>query len=275
MNSERTITSSAKPILKWAGGKRALLPQILKHVPKRFNTYFEPFFGGGAVFFAINPPEAILSDLNPDLIITYRQIRNNLSPLIAHLSRMKHEYNEYYLVRANTPDTHLERAARFIYLNRTCWNGLYRVNRLGKFNVPMGRYLNPKICDHINLHAASKRLQNARLITSDFSKVLESAEPGDFIYLDPPYVTSHNNNGFVEYNSKIFALEDQVRLATTMQELSKRGCMVLMSNANHKAIRQIYAEFYQRKVVRQSIIAGTIKDRGRISELLISNYALI
>lgn len=267
-------STTAKPFLKWAGGKRALITNILELFPANYNKYYEPFLGGGAVFFAANPITAQLSDLNHDLITTYRQIKNHVHGVIDLLEKMEYGEEMYYQVRLECPKTNLERAARFIYLNRTCWNGLYRVNRAGKFNVPFGTYTNPRICDKENLLAVSKRLKKTRLRAVDFKLALTNAGDGDFVYLDPPYVTSHNNNGFIEYNKKIFSLHDQVRLAATMRELTRKGCRVLMSNANHAAIKKIYSGFYFLKAMRPSIISGTMEGRGRISELLISNYPI-
>lgn len=267
-------TPTAKPFLKWAGGKRALIPDILKVFPSTYNKYYEPFLGGGAVFFAARPVVAQLSDSNYDLITTYRQIKDHVHDVIDLLETMRYDEEIYYRVRQACPKTNLERAVRFIYLNRTCWNGLYRVNRVGKFNVPFGTYTNPRICDKENLLAVSKGLKNTRLRAVDFKVALKEASGGDFVYLDPPYVTSHNNNGFIEYNKKIFSLQDQVRLAAAMRELTLKGCRVLMSNANHAAIKEIYSGFHFLKAMRPSIISGTVEGRGRISELLISNYPI-
>lgn len=267
-------TVTAKPFLKWAGGKRALISNILEVFPNTYKKYYEPFLGGGAVFFAAKPDTAQLSDLNHDLITTYRQIKDHVHDVIELLAHMQYDEDTYYRVRAESPNTNLERAVRFIYLNRTCWNGLYRVNRAGRFNVPFGTYTNPKICDEENLLAVSKRLRPTRLRAVDFKIALKDAGEGDLVYLDPPYVTSHNNNGFIEYNKKIFSLRDQVRLAATMKELTQKGCSVLMSNANHKAIKEIYSGFYFLKAMRPSIISGTVEGRGRVSELIISNYPI-
>lgn len=264
--------TTPRPVLKWAGGKRALISQILPHVPPNYKRYYEPFLGGGALFLALNPENATLSDLNADLINTYQQIQNNASELIRVLKLYRHTKKGYYKVRGQNLRSPIKQAAQFIYLNRTCWNGLYRVNSSGRFNVPIGRYDAPCICDEKNILAVGERLKRAKLLSADFETALQDVVDGDFVYLDPPYVTSHNNNGFIEYNSKIFLLEDQNRLARLMSKLSSIGVKVLMSNAAHDAIRDIYRDFNQVEVSRQSLICRNAKSRGIVSELLIKNY---
>ena len=264
--------ANPRPVLKWAGGKRALIPQILAHIPTEYNRYYEPFIGGAALFLALDPKEATLSDLNADLINTYAQIKDNPQKLIKALKLLKYTKEDYYAIREQKLRSNVKKAAQFIYLNRTCWNGLFRVNSLGKFNVPIGKYHNPTICDSENITAVEKRLKKAQLVSADFEIVLETAEGGDFVYLDPPYVTSHNNNGFIEYNAKIFSLKDQERLAEVMSKLTLKGCKILMSNAAHQVIRDIYHEFTQVEVSRQSLICRNAESRGIVTELLIKNY---
>ena len=205
-----------KPILKWAGGKTQLITQLLPHVPERFGTYIEPFFGGGALFFTLQPERAIISDSNPELVNLYRQVATAVDSVIGCLKRYRNTREGYYAVRAQ--DWHIlapaEAAARMIYLNRTCFNGLYRVNRKGDFNVPYGRYSNPRICDEANLRAASVLLKRADILCGDFAQVLdECAKPGDFVFLDPPYLPVGKWGDFKRYTKEQFYEADHRRLA--------------------------------------------------------------
>ncbi|GAH81046.1 unnamed protein product, partial [marine sediment metagenome] len=170
-----SLNHRAKPFLKWAGGKKSLLPYLLQCVPKNYENYYEPFLGGGSLYFALGPKSAHLSDLNEELINTYIQVKRNVEELIEHLQKMHYNKKEYYNIRSINPQNDLERAARFIYLNKTCWNGLYRVNKKGNFNVPIGRYENPSICDKKRLRLARTALQNATLLVVDFEKILDAA----------------------------------------------------------------------------------------------------
>lgn len=230
----------AKPFLKWAGGKKSLLPYLLKLIPKDYNNYYEPFLGGGSLFFALHPRKAYLSDLNGELINAYMQIKTNTDGVIKYLKRMKYNRKSYYKIREMKPQNNLKRAARFIYLNKTCWNGLYRVNPQGEFNVPIGRYKNPTICDKKNLQNASRTLKNAVLKTTDFESIVTDASKNDLIYFDPPYTTSNCDNGFINYNSKLFLLNDQIRLQKTMIDCDRKGCKIIMSNSNHLFIKKLY-----------------------------------
>ena len=217
---------SVKPILKWAGGKTQLITHLLPHVPERFGTYIEPFFGGGAVFFTLQPERAIISDSNPELVNLYRQVATAVDSVIHCLKRYRNTRDDFYAVRAQNwqmldPE---EAAARMIYLNRTCFNGLYRVNRKGDFNVPYGRYSNPRICDEANLRAASALLKRADIFCGDFSLVLdECAKPGDFVFLDPPYLPVGKWGDFKRYTKEQFYEDDHRRLAETTKRLMERG----------------------------------------------------
>lgn len=262
----------AKPFLKWAGGKRALIPSLSKLIPQDFNRYFEPFLGGGALFFELNPSRSILSDVNVELINAYLQIKNNPNDVIRKLKKIRHCKEEYYKIRSQRPKSVVSRAARFIYLNRTCWNGLYRENKNGEFNVPMGRYINPLICDSEGLMQASKSLKNAQINSCDFEDILAKAQKKDLIYLDPPYVTGHKNNGFINYNNKIFKWEDQKRLASVAMDLKKKGCYVIISNASHESIDQLYNQFFSIEVSRLSLLAASSKKRGNVEEKIFTSF---
>lgn len=266
------------PFVKWAGGKSRLLPTFDQYFPDSLSgtagRYFEPFVGGGAVFFHLLPANAVLSDLNPELINCYQVIRDDLESLIALLARHVNDKAHFYKVRAQ--DTRelspAERAARLIFLNKTCFNGLYRVNSRGQFNVPFGRYLNPRICDADNLHAVSTTLQGVELILSPFEKVLKRARKGDFVYLDPPYQPVSATANFTGYTAGAFGLDDQEKLAGVFRELSRRGCLVMLSNSESPSIRQLYAGFRIEQVHASRAINCRADRRGRVTELLVLNY---
>jgi DNA adenine methylase len=270
MNMKNIV--NAKPFLKWAGGKKSLLTHLEKILPNSYNSYFEPFLGGGALFFSLQPKKAFLSDLNKELINTYLQLKRHSKEVIKILEKMPYEKTVYYKIRNTYSKDKIYRAARFIYLNRSCWNGLYRENRKGEFNVPFGRFKNPTICDPVNLEAVSNALKKTSLRHVDFEIILEKAQNNDLVYLDPPYVTTHSNNGFLQYNAKIFSLEDQKRLKEVFLKLHKKKCKVILSNADHKFIRELYDQFYIYRVDRKSLLAGDKKKRKDVSELIITNY---
>ncbi len=263
-----------RPFLRWAGGKRALLSHILpKIVLNATGTYFEPFLGSGAVFFALGPSRAVLSDSNNALIATYQALKADVEQVLALLTEMKYESDYYYEVRSLHPVDKFEIAARFIYLNRSCFNGVYRVNSRGEFNVPFGRPTErPTICDSALLRKAGKALNRAEIAASDFEEIASRAVAGDFVYFDPPYTSGHRDNGFIEYNEKVFSWEDQERLAATSISLVKRGVGVLVSNAAHASIERLYADeavFTQEVISRRSTISGSASGRFPTNELLI------
>ncbi|MED4884406.1 DNA adenine methylase [Bacillus smithii] len=236
----------AKPVLKWAGGKSQMLNVLVPNVPKKYNKYIEPFVGGGALFFELSPERAIISDSNPELINLYKIIAENVNELIELLKEMKNDEEFYYRIRALNPETltNIERAARTLYLNRTCYNGLYRVNKKGEFNVPFGKYKNPKICDEENLQAASEVLKNAIIIHGDYKDVLqEYAEPGDFIFLDPPYIPVSKYSDFKRYTKEQFYIEDQRELANEVKRLKDLGCYILLTNSNHPLVHELYKDY--------------------------------
>ncbi len=262
----------AKPFLKWAGGKKVLLTELLRFVPLRYNHYFEPFLGSGALFFALKPRKAYLSDLNKELINAYKQVKFNVKKINAGLDNLKFNKKTYLSFRKKKARSKLGKAVRFMYLNKTCWNGLYRENKKGEFNVPMGKYKSPLICDKENLIQVSKVLKRSVILRKDFETILKKAKKNDFVYLDPPYVTGHSNNGFIEYNSKIFSWQDQKRLRKVVGELHKKKCKIIMSNANHIVIRNLYKGFKFHSVRRYSKIAGDVDNRKLITELIIRNF---
>jgi DNA adenine methylase len=235
-----------KPVLKWAGGKQQLLDVLLPQVPPSYNRYIEPFFGGGALFFALKPRNAIIADSNPELINLYKVIANNVTELISILKEMKNDEKFFYEIRALDPSTlsNVEQAARTIYLNKTCFNGLYRVNRKGQFNTPFGYYKNPTICDEENLKAASLVLQGIEIIHGDYKEVLRKyAQPGDFIYLDPPYLPVSTYSDFRRYTKEQFYEEDHIELANEVHRLHELGCYVLLTNSNHPLVHELYSKY--------------------------------
>lgn len=277
--------SGCHPFIKWAGGKGQLIPQIIRLIPTRFARYFEPFLGGGAVFFQLASLDrnAFLSDINYELINAYRVIKNHVEELIPALIYHQNEYNKspkkyYYHLRDSTGVMNkINKAARFIALNKTCYNGLYRVNKNGLFNVPIGRYKNPIICDANNLRKMSVVLKRSGsyLEVSDYKKILvEKAERDDFVYLDPPFYPISNTANFTSYTNNGFSLEDQRELATIFDELTGKGCKVLLSNSNTEEIRRLYSNYShltQVINVNRSINAIASKRAGH-TELLIRNY---
>ena len=271
-----------QPFLKWAGGKRQLVPQIRKYIPKKFKLYFEPFVGAGAVLFDLQPHAAVLNDANAELINCYRVIKNDPEGLIAHARQ--HLNTEDYFYRLRSLDRHssfetlspLDRASRIIFLNKTCYNGLFRVNSQGQFNVPFGKYTNPVIVDEVVIRAVSWYLNAADINISndDFESALSGASRGDFVYIDPPYDPLSDTSSFTGYNLNSFGREEQRRLKNVCDELTKRGCKVLHSNSATGFIRELYGDKRRYTVVeveatRNINSVGTA--RGKISELLIFN----
>lgn len=262
------------PFLKWAGGKRWLADSYTHLFPKTFGCYFEAFLGSGAVFFSLRPNNAVLADVNKELIECYSTIRDQWQEVVAHLKihHRQHSKQYYYEIRNRMPRLPATRAARFIYLNRTCWNGLYRVNLGGDFNVPIGTKKNV-LLDTDNFEELSNVLRETELVVSDFEAVIERAKAGDLIFADPPYTVRHNLNGFVKYNEKIFHWDDQVRLRDCLQRASDRGCLIFLTNANHPSILNLYRNNFDIiPLERCSVIAAKAIDRGRYEELVIRNF---
>ena len=240
------LNNIAKPILKWAGGKTQMLGDFLPKVPKSYGRYIEPFFGGGAMFFALQPENAIIADSNPELINMYRQVAENVDEVISCLKKYENSSEMFYAVREQDwmclPKA--EAAARTIFLNRTCFNGLYRVNKQGKFNVPYGKYANPRICDEEGLKAASEALKKAEILCGDYLLVLDHyAQAGDFVFLDPPYLPISEYADFKRYTKEQFYEEDHIELAKMIMRLQERGCHVVLTNSNHPLVHELYAPF--------------------------------
>ena len=236
----------AKPILKWAGGKTQMLGELIPKVPASYGRYIEPFLGGGAMFFALQPENAVVADSNPELINMYRQVASHVEDVIKYLRSYENTSEMFYAVRSLewTALPKAEAAARTIYLNRTCFNGLYRVNKQGRFNVPFGRYKNPKICDEEGLRAASQVLKKAEILCGDYILVLEHyAQPGDFVFLDPPYLPISEYSDFKRYTKEQFYEEDHVELAKMVMTLHERGCHIILTNSNHPLVHELYAPF--------------------------------
>ena len=240
------IVVPAKPILKWAGGKTQMLGDLLPKVPSSYGRYIEPFLGGGAMFFALQPEQAVIADSNPELINLYRQVANHVDDVVCQLKKYENTQEMFYAVRGQdwTMLPEAEAAARTIFLNKTCFNGLYRVNKKGRFNVPFGKYKNPKICDEEGLKAASAALKKAEIVCGDYLLVLEHyAQPGDFVFLDPPYLPISEYSDFKRYTKEQFYEEDHVELAKMVKTLHERGCHVILTNSNHPLVHEFYAPF--------------------------------
>jgi DNA adenine methylase len=270
---------AAAPFVKWAGGKTQLLPDLDSRIPQ-FSRYFEPFLGGGALFFHLASRakfSAFLSDANSDLVVTYNAVKNDVDNLIALLQKHEARYRKdpvayYYRLRSVQPSGNLGVAARFIALNKTCYNGLYRVNRSGMFNVPIGRYKNPVICDIDRLQRASAALNRAQVVACGYKEALKKARRGDFVYLDPPFHPLSLTANFVDYTRNGFGEKDQQELAETFRELDRRGCKVLLSNSDTKLTRNLYSGFEQHRVRVGRAISCNASARTGYSELLVYNY---
>lgn len=262
---------SVTPFLKWAGGKRWFAERADDFAPPEFTRYVEPFLGSAALFFALQPGQAVLSDLNCDLIDCYKAMSSNPDRVAAALRRHHelHSRSHYYDTRATKPADIVDRAARFIYMNRTCWNGLYRVNRRNEFNVPMGTKTKVVFASD-DFDRISGMLKRATLLCSDFEAVLDDCGAGDFVFVDPPYTVRHNMNGFLKYNDKIFSWADQVRLRDAILRASERGASAVVTNANHQSIRDLYAGIGKQSILqRASVLAANPAHRSRTEELVI------
>lgn len=280
----KLLQEKPKPFVKWVGGKRQLLRQFRDlglYPPEGFdpltNTYFEPFVGGGAVFFDLLPKKAELSDVNNELVTTYNVIKNDVDALIPSLKKHKYEKEYYLKIRAKNPKdlSDIEVASRFVYLNRAGFNGLYRVNSSGGFNVPFGSYNNPMICDEENLRRVSRALQKVTIKNQDYKTVLKKTRKGDFIYFDPPYHPISKTASFTSYTADNFSDQDQGELRNTFAELHKRGCYVMLSNSDTPLINELYSGIKGVKV--SQVVAGrainsNATKRGKITEVLVTNY---
>jgi len=269
------LPKRARPFLKWAGGKTQLLSKITRYVPKDYGQYIEPFLGGGALFFYLRPQKAVLSDLNDELINCYQIVQNNVQDLISELKGYVNEEDFYYQIRERDVSklSPVERAARIVYLNKTCFNGLYRVNRAGKFNVPFGRRKDPTICDEATLWAAHEALQGVKLIWGDYKTVLqEHAQPGDFIYLDPPYYPAGGYADFKRFTKEFFYEENHYELRDLFRCLVEKGCWVLLSNSNTDFVRKLYDEFDYKAIDVRRNISSKADSRTGEDLLVIATY---
>lgn len=284
MKQHQVLSVEPKPFVKWAGGKRQLVPIIEKHIPQEFGTYCEPFLGGGAVLFHLlckNPDiKCHVSDLNSDLVLAYVTIRDRVEELISSLQDHAKNYYKnpdsyYYSVREGQPKSQIEKVSRLLFLNRTCFNGLYRVNSKGKFNVPLGRYSNPNIVNEENLVSVSHILQSKKIQIScrDFSSIISDSKKNDFVYFDPPYQPVSRTANFTSYTNRDFTYEDLQRLVEASEKLADKGCKVLHSNSNSKEVRDLFSRDW--KIVEisanRAINSDSTKRTGH-TELLIKNY---
>ena len=260
-----------RPFLRWAGSKRWLLRHLLPFLPRQFGTYHEPFLGSGALFFLLCPDRASLSDKCSDLIDVYMRVRDNVSAIIRYLRPLKPDRNLFYAIRNLPSRGKLKRAAEFLYLNKTCWNGLYRVNSEGRFNVPYGMPRTDFIADFENLRACSQALEKPSVMvrSCDFDAALVDVKSGDLVYLDPPYVTRHSNNGFIDYNETLFSWEDQKRLANRARQLAAAGAYVIVTNADHHEVTELYRGFKTQSITRSSTLASDPKCLVRVKEVIL------
>jgi len=279
------ILVTPKPFVKWAGGKRQLIPILNRNLPESFGTYYEPFLGGGALLFHIlykkNNQKCSVSDLNSDLVLAYTVIRDRPDALIISLKNHEKNYQTdsnsyYYSVRESNPRSAIEKTSRLIFLNRTCFNGLYRVNSKGKFNVPLGKYTNPNIVNEENIRSVSHILQSNRtsIKCRDFEAVLLDAKKGDLVYFDPPYQPVSTTANFTSYTNKDFTYDDLRRLAELCLRLDSKGCKVLLSNSDSKEVTDIFSEkpWKVTKIEANRSINSNSKKRTGHFELLIKNY---
>lgn len=266
--------SSIDPFLKWAGGKRQLLNEIRRRMPTEYGAYYEPFVGGGAIFFGTLHTPALISDTNQELINCYRVVRDQVEALIEDLRRHENAETYFYALRSVQPETltPVERASRFIYLNRTCFNGLYRVNRKGQFNVPYGKYKNPALVPADKLKAASTNLQGVEIEMSDYKGAVSTAEAGDFVYLDPPYIPLGGFADFKRYNSDVFGVEQHEEMAALLDDLDGRGVKFMVSNSDTPLSRELYRNWKIDTVTAKRLINCDATKREGALEVIVTNY---
>lgn len=274
-----------KPFVKWAGGKRQLLPILSQHIPQNFDTYFEPFLGGGAVLFHLIHQNLQLkcfaSDLNSTLILSYITIRDRVDELIISLEKHSENYSKnteeyYYQIRESNPKSQIDKVSRLIFLNKTCFNGLYRVNSKGKFNVPIGKYVNPNIVNKENLLAVSDVLQSKGISIKceDFTTALRRTQKDDFVYLDPPYQPVSSTANFTSYTNDNFSYKDQERLLAEFQKLDAKGCKIILSNSKSEEVLDLFSEYSDHiiEINTNRFINSNSKKRTGHTEILIKNY---
>jgi DNA adenine methylase len=277
--ANHSIGTLPAPILKWVGGKSRLLPQLTPLLPAGVERirHVEPFLGRGAMFFARRPRSALLSDSNPQLCATYRAVRDQLGQVIGELRALaqRHSVEHYYAIRDRynaRADSAAELAAMFVYLNKTCFNGLQCMNRRGEFNVAAGRYETPRIVDEALLYAASCELQSVELVCADFEMLVDRAQSGDFVYLDPPYEPVSATANFTAYSQARFDRDDQVRLRSVFEALNRRGCKLMLNNSDVPFVRELYAQFRADRVKARRAINCDVSRRGAVSEVVVRNY---
>lgn len=268
-----SVPKSQKPFLKWAGGKTQMISDLVKYKPTNFKKYIEPFIGGGALYFSLNHPKSIISDLNEELVITYKQVKENINEVLAVLNTYQNSEDFYYKIRSLSPCTlsEVERAARLIYLNKTCFNGLYRVNKKGEFNVPYGKR-NGSYINKENLTGASEYLQNTDIHHLDYKEILKRfAKKGDFIFLDPPYQPVGKFSDFKRYTKEFFYEKDQIELADIFTDLVSRGCFVMLTNSDHPFILDLYKEFHIEIVETRRLISSNPNTRTGKDIIVLGN----
>ena len=271
-----------QPFTKWTGGKRQLLGELRSYMPETYGRYFEPFVGGGALFFDLAPEQAVINDFNEELINAYRQIKNNPAELINLLIKHKENNSKDYYLELRSADrdgrisrmTGVERAARILYMLRVDFNGLYRVNSKNQFNVPYGRYKNPKIVDVDLLYQISEYLNenDIEILQTDFAEAIKDAQTGDFVYFDPPYIPLNETSSFTSYTHEGFSYEEQVRLRDTFKELTERGVYAMLSNSSSPLVEELYKDFNIYFVEAQRTNGAKSSSRGKISEIIVTNY---
>ena len=271
-----------QPFTKWTGGKRQLLEELRSYMPETYGRYFEPFVGGGALFFDLAPEQAVINDFNEELINAYRQIKNNPAELINLLIKHKENNSKDYYLALRSADrdgrisrmTGVERAARILYMLRVDFNGLYRVNSKNQFNVPYGRYKNPKIVDIDLLYQISEYLNenDIEILQTDFAEAVKDAQTGDFVYFDPPYIPLNETSSFTSYTHEGFSYEEQVRLRNTFKELTERGVYAMLSNSSSPLVEELYKDFNIYFVEAQRTNGAKSSSRGKISEIIVTNY---
>ena len=267
-----------KPFLKWVGGKAQLLSELTTRLPSSFENYFEPFVGGGALFFRLSPQSAILMDVNEELVNVYEVVQSQLEELIIDLQKHVYEKNYYYQIRLADRQTEyqnwskVQRASRLIYLNKTCFNGLYRVNSRGEFNTPMGKYKNPKILDEPNLRACHQALVGVEIIHASFLEIEAKVKPGDFVYFDPPYVPLSATSNFTSYSKQKFDSQMQLALQHLCDRLNNKGIQFMVSNSSAPLVIDLYKSYKIEFVYATRAINSHSLKRGKIPEVLITNY---
>lgn len=278
--TEETNHTTPQPFVKWAGGKRQILEEIKQYIPEEISTYYEPFVGGGAVLFDLMPDKAVINDANRHIINVYKVVKNNIEELIDDLKKHKNEEDYYYEIRSLDRKeifkkmTKVEKASRILYLNKTCYNGLFRVNSSGEFNVPFGKYKNPDIVNEAVLRAVHRYLNNnnIRILNTDFEEAMKGMRKEAFVYFDPPYFPISDSSNFTGYTLDGFDKQDQVRLKKLCDKLDSRNCRFLLSNSGAEFIQNLYSDYKVEVVKAKRSINSNAAKRGEIEEILVRNY---